>query len=289
MSLSQQGPDPFPPEGVDLDRPSIARVYDWLLGGTANWAIDREFGKKVASAFPLLKSGALSNRLFLHRAVRHLVRLGVRQFVDIGSGVPTVGNTHQVADEVAPDAHVVYIDNEPVAVAHSRLLLEESGDARRHAIIQADMRDPIRLWEDVRETGVIDLDQPVAVLLVAVMHIQQLGADGADIGPRSVAWYRDLMPSGSYLVLSAATDDGVPAPFDAQLGEIKQMYDASTSPVVLRTREEIGSLFGDFELVDPGLTWTPLWHPEESGPAAPEIDFDTPEESAVWCGVGRKP
>ncbi|NKQ58315.1 methyltransferase [Amycolatopsis sp. K13G38] len=287
--MSQQGPDPFPLEGVDLDHPSVARVYDWLLGGTANWAIDREFGSKVVTAFPLLKSVALSNRLFLHRAVRHLVRRGVRQFIDIGSGIPTVGNTHQIADEVAPDSRVVYADYEPVAVAHSRLLLEQHGDRRRHAIIQADMRDPGRLWDGVRETDVIDFSQPVAVLLVAVLHIQQLDGDGIEVGPESVARYRELLPSGSYLAVSQVTDEGVPAGVDQQLADLKQMYDASTSPVIWRRQGEIRALMGDFELLEPGMTWTPLWHPEDSGANAPVITFETPEESVIWCGVGRKP
>jgi len=287
--LSQQGPESFPLEGVDLDHPTVARVYDWLLGGTANWAIDREFGTKVAAAFPMLKAGALSNRLFLHRAVRHLVGLGVRQFIDIGSGIPTMGNTHEVADTVAPDSHVVYVDHEPVAVAHARLLLEEHGDPQRHAVIHGDLRDPDRLWANAQDTGVIDFDQPVAVLMVAVLHVQQRDADGAEIGPQAVARYRELMSAGSYLVISHGTDDGVAPGLPEQLAAMKQMYDSSSSPVIWRTREESRGLFGDFELLEPGMTWTQVWHPEEDGPDAPEIELDLPEESAVWCGVGRKP
>src|SRR5437762_14282405 len=146
--------------GVDLEHPSVARIYDWYLGGTANWAIDREFGKKVLATFPAGMYCARANRAFLHRAVRHLVARGVRQFVDIGSGVPTMGNVHQVADEVAPDSRVVYIDHEPVAVAHSQLLLEEYGDPARHAAINADLRNPYRVWQRVIETGVSDHDEP---------------------------------------------------------------------------------------------------------------------------------
>ncbi|HEX4700590.1 MAG TPA: SAM-dependent methyltransferase, partial [Pseudonocardiaceae bacterium] len=163
--------EPAIPPGVDLEHPSVARVYDFYLGGTANWAIDREFGKKVLARFPLLRPIAKANRLFLHRAVRHLVRQGVRQFVDIGSGVPTMGNTHQIADELAPDCRVVYIDNEPVAVAHSQMLLDQNGDPERHAAINADLREPDELWQRVRDTDVLDLTQPVALLLVAVLHV----------------------------------------------------------------------------------------------------------------------
>src|ERR1700704_6347651 len=205
--VSESARELFPQAGVDLDRPSVARVYDWYLGGTANWAIDREFGKKILSTFPFARPVAISNRLFLHRLVRHLARMGVRQFVDIGAGVPTMGNTHQVADEVAPGSKVVYIDHEPVAVAHSQVLLEQNGDLARHAVINADLRDPDRLWQRVIETGVIDLGEPIAVLIIAVLHVQQPGLDGVDIGARAVARYRELLTSGSYLAISHITDD----------------------------------------------------------------------------------
>ncbi|WP_199439915.1 SAM-dependent methyltransferase [Umezawaea beigongshangensis] len=281
--------DPFPPAGVDLDHPSVARVYDFYLGGTANWAIDRAFGEKVLSVFPLLRPIAVANRLFLHRAVRHLVKLGVRQFVDVGSGVPTMGHTHQVADDLAPDSRVVYIDNEPVAVAHSKVLLEQHGDPARHAAINADLRNPDRLWQEVVRTGVIDLDEPIALLLIAVLHVQQPDADGVDVGPRALARYRELLPSGSYLALSHITDEGVPDEVAGKLVDLKRMYDTSSSPVVWRSHGEIGELFGDFELIDPGATWTTLWHPEETSPSAPVVEFATPNESVVWAGVGRKP
>lgn len=281
--------DPFPPEGVDLERPNVARVYDWLLGGTSNWAIDREFGAKVVAGFPLLKSAARANRLFLHRAVRHLVRLGVRQFIDIGSGIPTMGNTHEIADEVAPDSRVVYVDNEPVAIAHSQVLLERHGDLQRHAVVRGDMREPYELWDRVQETGVIDFTEPVALLLVALLHIQQPDKTGTDIGPWAVDQYRQLLSSGSYLAISHITDDGVPPGFDEMMVELKRMYDTSSSPMVWRSHQQIRAMLGDFTLVEPGMTWTPLWHPENSGPGAPEVVFGTPEESIVWAGIGRKP
>jgi hypothetical protein len=281
--------DPFPPKGVDLERPSVARVYDWYLGGTANWAIDREFGERVLAMFPLLRPIAIANRLFLHRVVRHLVRLGVRQFVDIGSGVPTMGNTHQVADEVAPDSHVVYIDNEPVAVAHSQVLLEKNGDPDRHAVVNADLRNPDRLWQRVIETGVIDMEKPIALLVIAVLHVQQPDADGVDVGPRAMARYRELLPGGSYLAVSHLTDEGVPADLAEKLVELKQMYDASSSPVIWRSHDQIRQFLGDFEPVPPGMGWTPSWHPEETGPNSPVIEFDRQNEAAIWAGVGRKP
>ncbi len=287
--MTDPAQDPFPPQGVDLEHPSVARVYDWYLGGTANWAIDREFGERVLATFPLLRPIAIANRLFLHRVVRHLVRLGIRQFVDIGSGVPTMGNTHQVADEVAPDSKVVYIDHEPVAVAHSQVLLERHGDPARHAAINADLRNPDRLWQRVVETGVIDLDEPIALLVIAVLHVQQLDADGVDIGARAVARYRELLSPGSYLAISHITDEGVPEHVAGKLVELKHMYDTSSSPVIWRSHAEIRELFGEFDLVSPGMGWTPDWHPEETGPNSPVIEFGAPNEAVIWAGVGLKP
>ena len=287
--MTEAAPEPVAPPGVDLDRPSVARVYDYYLGGNANWAIDREFGARVLGEFPLLRPIAVANRLFLHRAVRHLVKLGIRQFVDVGSGVPTMGNTHAVADEVAPDSRVVYIDNEPVAVAHSKVLLEEHGDPARHAAINADLRDPELLWAEVEETGVIDFSQPVALLMIAVLHVQQTGPDGKDMGAEVMARYRDLLPAGSYLGLSHITDDGVPPALDEKLIKLKEMYDARSSPVIWRKQPEFRELFGDFELIEPGVTWTPLWHPEDTGPNSPTIEFDEPNEATIIVGVARKP
>lgn len=286
--MTDAGFDQSAPDSIDLDHPTAARVYDWLLGGTANWAIDREFGTKVVARFPLLKDISLANRLFLHRSVRHLARLGVRQFIDVGSGIPTMGNTHQVADEVAPDSRVVYIDNEPVAVAHSKILLEEEGDPDRHAAIQADLRDPDELWSAVHQTGVIDFSQPVALLLVAVLHFQQL-RHGVDRGPAAVARLRQLLPSGSYLVLSHTTYEGVPQPLYENLVDLDEMYKSTANPVIWRPQAEIRAMFGDFELIEPGMTWTTVWHPEDSSPRSPKIEFDTPEESVILVGVARKP
>jgi len=251
-------------------------------------AIGRSNGNAVSTRSPNSRSIAIANRLFLHRVVRHLVRRGVRQFVDIGSGVPTMGNTHQVADEVAGDSRVVYIDNEPVAVAHSRVLLDEHGDPRRHAAINADLRDPDGLWEQVMATGVINPNEPLALLLIAVLHVRQSGPDGADMGAAAVARYRELLPAGSYLAISHITNEGVPKALDDKLVELKRMYDASSSPVIWRSQPEIRSLFGDFDVVEPGMTWTTLWHPEETGPNSPEIEFNAPEESVIWVGVGQK-
>ncbi|TDQ04322.1 SAM-dependent methyltransferase [Labedaea rhizosphaerae] len=281
--------DPIPPKGVDLDHPSIARVYDYFLGGTANWAIDRELGDRLISRVPIIRDIAVANRMFLNRAVRYLAKAGVRQFLDIGSGVPTVGNTHEVADEIAPDSRVVYVDYEPVAVAHSQMILEEDGDPRRQAAILGDLREPDRVWETVAGLGILNLDEPVAVLMLAVLHAAQPGPDGEDVSAASVARYRELMAPGSYLVISHATDDGVSATRAEEMAAIKMMFDASSNGVLLRSRPEINAFMGDFELVEPGMTWTPDWHAEEPGGGVQPIEIGTGPESAVWAGVARKP
>ncbi|HEX3589189.1 MAG TPA: SAM-dependent methyltransferase [Pseudonocardiaceae bacterium] len=288
MSTTDQ--DPLLPPGVDLEHPSVARVYDYYLGGKANWAIDREFGKRVLSRFPLLRPIAKANRQFLHRSVRYLVRQGIRQFVDVGSGVPTMGPTHEVADELAPDTRVVYIDNEPVAVAHAEMLLDQQGDPDRHAAINADLRFPDAMWRQIAGTGVIDLDQPVAMLFIAVLHVHQTGADGEDVGARSLARFRELMVPGSSLAISHITSEGVPPRLEQNLAELKQMYDTSSSSnAIWRNHAEIRELFGDFEIAEPGLTWTPDWHPEETSAHAPVISFGSANESVILAGVGRKP
>jgi hypothetical protein len=287
--------DPVPPVGVDLKRPSVARVYDYFLGGTANWAVDRKFGDQVLAKVPMVRDIALANRQFLNRAVRYLSRQGVRQFLDIGAGVPTAGNTHQVADDLAveegrtPDARVIYVDNEPVAVAHAEALLDKEGDDQRHAVINADLRAPDELWQDALDTDLLDPSQPIAMLLIAVLHIQQPDQNRRDIGPEAVARLRTLAPVGSYLALSHITADGVPPDLVKKLTDIKAMYDSSSSSNgVWRRHEEIQALLGDFEVVEPGWTWTSEWRPEESGSDAPTTTFSAPNHAGLWAGIGKK-
>jgi hypothetical protein len=282
--------DPGATAGIDLTRPNAARIYDYFVGGTANWSIDREFAHAIIQRIPLARDMALANRLFLNRVVRHLTRLGVRQFLDIGAGVPTAGNTHQIADEIVPDARVVYVDNEPIAIAHAEVLLNREGDPDRHVMINADLREPDDLWRQARDTGILDLDEPIALLMVAVLHFFHAGPAGQDVGPESVARYRELLAPGSYLAISHLTDDGVPDDMVAQLAESKRVYKQSVSNhLITRPRAEIDALFGDFELLEPGTVWTPQWHPEDTGPTAPTINLPTPEYAVVWAGVGQKP
>jgi hypothetical protein len=272
--------------GVDLEHPSVARVYDYLLGGSSNWAIDRDFADQLLRQFPQFRDITSANRLFVNRVVKFLARQQVRQFLDIGSGILSAGNTHQIADKIAADSRVIYVDNEPVAVAHARVLLDEVGDPRRHAIIQADLRRPDELWADVLETGIFDLNKPIAVLMFAVLHVIKPAPDASDIGARSVARYRELLPVGSYLGVSHITDDGVPADLAPRLFELKQLCDSwCASKVYCRSRTAIEALLGDFKPIEPGMVWTPEWRPEENERTVP---FDTPNQAVVWAGIGQK-
>ncbi|SEF36926.1 S-adenosyl methyltransferase [Amycolatopsis pretoriensis] len=291
--MEKTGEEPFPPDGVDLSHPSVARMYDYFLGGDANWEIDRQVAGKLLDEFPIMRMIARSNRLFLHRLVRHLTKQGIRQFVDLGSGVPTMGHAHEVADQVAPgEVRVAYVDHDAVAVAHSRSLLRQYGDEDRHTVIHADLRDPTALWEQIAATGVIDLEQPVGLLMIAVLHIRQLPAPDSpaadDLGPQVVRTYRELLARGSYLGISHVTGEGVPDGTAEMLGRIKAMYDTAGSPVLWRPKREIQDLFGDFRMIEPGLVWTPQWHPEEAMITDETTQLEEANQSIALAGAAVK-
>jgi SAM-dependent methyltransferase len=258
-----------PPE-LDLTRPSPARVYDFYLGGFHNFAVDREMAGAALELWPELPQIMRANRAFLRRAVTYLAGAGIRQFLDIGSGIPTVDNVHSVAQEVAPDARVVYVDVDPVAVAHSRAILD--GDPRT-AVVQGDVRDPERVLTDPALTGLLDLDQPVALLLVALLHFVPDADEPEDVVRR----YRDALAPGSYLVVSHASHDGRPE----KSGSHQGLYRRAGSPMTMRSRDQVLGLFDGFDLVDPGVVYLTQWRPD--GEAA----VDVPEAAPGWVGVGR--
>jgi hypothetical protein len=271
---------------VDLHNPSVARVYDFLLGGSAYWAIDRSFAERVINKFPEFRNIAKANRMLVDRVVRHLVRRGVRQFVDIGSGVLSSGNTHQIANEAAPDTKVVYVDNDPVAVAHTEILLDQEGDPDRHVVINADLRDPDELWRQVWNTYVLDGDKPLAVLMFSVLHSLPPKSSDQDSITRLMARYRELIPAGSYLGISHLTSEGVPAELPKKLAVLQRLCDDwPIGKAYCRTHTAVDALLGDFEPIEPGMVWAPRWHPEES---TSEVYFAKPNHSALWAGVGRK-
>lgn len=262
--------------GIELDKPSPARVYDAGLGGTHNYAIDRAFLDQQLKALPDLALAMRWNRAWVGRAVRFAIKQGVRQFVDIGSGLPTQGNIHEVADIVARgEATVVYIDNDPIVQAHSELLLAADADPARHRAVCGSFFDYDDVWEQVLATRVIDLAEPVCLVLAAVLHFMP-PATRPEI---PLTFYLDQLPPGSLLALSHAADVGDPA-----LQQVANNYKTkATLPGHLRKEEEIQALFGDFELVEPGLTWITAWRPDA------DTDRPTPEfRSRGLAGVGRK-
>lgn len=258
------------PAGVDVTRPSAARLYDYYLGGACNFASDRDLAKKVTEAIPWVGELARENRNFLRRAVEFCVSNGIRQFVDIGSGTPTVGNVHEVAQRADPSCRVVYVDNEKVAVAHSRLLLKDNETA---TVVEADLLEPDAVLNAPELRELIDFDQPVAVLMVALLHFVPDSADPKAVIKR----YRDVMAPGSYFVLSHVTEDV----FADKIRGLVDVYKDTSNPVTTRTRAEVEGLFDGFDLVEPGVSWTVEWHPE--GPVP-----DNPEDCAVYAAVGRK-
>lgn len=257
------------PEDVDLTRPSIARAYDYWLGGAHNFAVDREFSRKLFEAVPDTRLMARANRAFLHRAVRFMTDAGVRQFLDIGSGIPTVGNVHEIAQQAAPQARVVYVDVDPVAVAHSQQLLDGNHQA---AAIQQDARRPEAILDHPQTRALLDLDQPVGLLLVAVLHY----LPDQDDPYRLVARLRQALHPGSYLAISHPTADGRPA----QAQQVVAMTRQTATPATARTRAQVERFFHGLELVEPGLVWAPQWRPD-----SPD-EVEQPERSSNYAGVG---
>ena len=258
------------PEGLDTGKPSAARIYDYLLGGGHNFAADRALAEKFLRAQPNARTIARLNRAFLRRAVLFLMDNGIRQFLDLGSGIPTVGNVHEIAQKADPGTHVVYVDIEEVAVAHSQLILEQDP---RATIIQEDMTRPAAVLKAARESGLIDFGRPVGVLAVGVFHFVPPEGD-----PHSLlAAYRDAVPAGSYLAFSHFTQDLQPE----EMAAVVEVMKKSKNPMFPRTKPEIEGLFEGFELVEPGIVPLPLWHPEGT-------NTDDPDKAGIYAAVGRK-
>jgi SAM-dependent methyltransferase len=262
------------PIGIDVDTPSAARIYDYALGGAHNFAVDRA---AAAALFKALPEGdawmvARANRAFLQRAVRYCCAQGIRQFLDLGSGIPTVGNVHEIAHQIDPGCRVVYVDNDPVSVATTRHMLEGGSNA---TIVDADMRKPEAVFGAEETRRLIDFSRPVAVMMCAVLHYVSVEDDAAAIVER----YKSALVPGSFLVISHTTDDPRPEVAAA----IKKVFDDTATPVTHRDREQVAVFFEGLEVVQPGLVWTPQWRPEdESGPG-----YEYPERSATFAGVAR--
>jgi hypothetical protein len=254
----------IPPE-IDLERPSPARMYDFALGGKDNFDVDRAAVAQVAQVIPEFREVALANRGFLIRAVDTMARLGIDQFIDVGTGIPTSPNVHEVAQQIHPDARVVYVDNDPIVMAHNRALR-----SRRPGVLTllCDLRQPASVMDDPGVRKHLDFDRPIGLLFVAVLHFVR-----RDLGVEVVNQFRRALPAGSYLAISTACADGT-AP--GVITRLEQVYAKSPAPMVLRTRDQVEQLFEGVDLLAPGLVDVTQWR-----------DDQAPLPIRILSGVGK--
>jgi hypothetical protein len=267
-----------PPTGqavrIDTSTPHPARMYDWYLGGKDNYPVDEEMGRQMLALDPRVPVMAKVNRAFMHRATRWLAGRGVRQFLDVGTGIPTEPNLHQVAQQVAPDTRVVYCENDPIVLAHAAALLRGTPEGATE-YLQADVRNPATVLDGARK--ILDLTRPVALCLVALLHFVS-DEDGAhDLVRRLLA----ELPSGSYLMMTHATADFTPEESAAATEKLK----AAGVTLALRSRAEFARFFDGLELVEPGVEVVHRWHPELGEPVPGQDDGVIPGYGAV----ARKP
>jgi hypothetical protein len=254
---------------IDTTRAHPARIYDFWLGGKDNFAADREAAELALQAYPALGEAIRSNRAFLGRAVRFLVSAGIRQFLDIGTGLPAADNTHEVAQREAPDSRIVYVDNDPIVLRHAQALLTSTPEGACD-YIQADLRDPETIVAAAART--LDFGKPVALMLLAVLQFARDEHDPYGLVTRLMA----VLPSGSYLVLSHPTDD-----FNPNKGESMRVYnERSVEQMVVRDKTETARFFDGLDLLDPGVVPVAEWRPDSELTAA--------KPSSMWCGVARK-
>jgi SAM-dependent methyltransferase len=261
------------PRSIDISVPSVSRIYDYYLGGSHNFEVDREAARKAMEFMPGLPKIMQANRAFMRRAVRYAAGEGITQFLDVGSGIPTFGNVHEVAQAASPGAHVVYVDHDPVAVAHSQAVLEGNGGA---GVVAADLRKPQEILASAEVERLIDLNRPVALLLVAILHF----VEDEDDPHEAVAALRDALAPGSLLILTHASYEGIPLPQEQAAGTV-DVYKDIRNPLIMRSRAEIARFFEGYDMVEPGLVPMPHWRPE----TAPE-DED-PYAFSGFAGVGR--
>jgi O-methyltransferase involved in polyketide biosynthesis len=264
------------PDGVDTTTPNVARIHDYLLGGKDNFAADREAAAQLLAAIPDVAAIARDGRAFLGRVVRYLAgEAGIAQFLDLGAGLPTQANVHEVAQRCAPGARVAYVDSDPVVWTHGQALLATTDSV---VMVHADLREPdsILLHPDVRD--LFDLSAPVAVLCAASLHF----VSDADQPRQILAAYRDRLASGSYLAISHASVVAREEDPDGDVDSATEVFSRSSAHLHARTFEKIRELFGGFELIDPGLVWMPEWRPDPGSQPAGRL-------RSLRAGVGRKP
>ncbi|MBK3562938.1 SAM-dependent methyltransferase [Streptomyces sp. MBT62] len=261
------------PRSIDISVPSVSRIYDYYLGGSHNFEVDREAARKAMEFLPGLPKIMQANRAFMRRAVRFAAAEGITQFLDIGSGIPTFGNVHEVAQEASPGAHVMYVDHDPVAVAHSQAVLAGNEAA---GVVAADLRKPQEILASAEVQRLIDVNRPVALLLVAILHF----VEDVDDPYGAVAQLRDALAPGSLLILTHASYEGIPLPPERAEGAV-DVYKDIRNPLIMRSRDEIARFFEGYDMVEPGLVPMPDWRPD----TAPE-DED-PYSFSGFAGVGR--
>jgi hypothetical protein len=264
---------------IDTTTPHPARRYNYWLGGKDNFAADRESGDAIARVYPAIRTTALENRAFLQRAVRFLTReAGIRQFLDIGTGIPTADNTHEVAQSIAPDSRIVYVDNDPIVLTHARALLTSTPEGAT-AYIDADLRDPASIMSNESLVQTLDLRRPVALMLIAIVHF--LFDD--DRPYETVRTLVDALPSGSYVVMTHGTMDFVPQAIREQ-GEAEIAAGRLRVDATGRTKAEVTRFFDGLELLDPGVVPIIEWRP-----TVPEDDRPPLADTALYGAVARKP
>ena len=262
------------PQRVDVSAAHSARVYDYWLGGKDNFAADRALGDKLTEAIPTLPKMALASRAFMGRAARYIVReLGITQFLDIGTGIPTSPNLHEVAQAVVPASRVVYVDNNPIVLAHARALMGSHPEGRT-AFIQADLRDPHSILADPQLAGTLDLGRPVALTMIAIlMYLRDQD------GPQGIVrTLLDALPAGSCLAITHPTTDFDP---DA-VGMAVATATAAEFTMVPRSQYEVAAFFAGLELMPPGIVPMAAWRPDEQPPPHPHSVYS-------WAAIGRKP
>lgn len=257
---------------MDDSIPHSARIYDWWLGGKDNFAVDRATGAAMIEAIPTLREMAKENRRFVHRVARHLVaEAGIRQFLDIGTGIPTRPNLHEIAQEIAPETRVVYVDNDPIVLAHARALMVSSPEGRS-TYIHADLREPEKILTDASLTETLDLTQPVALTLVAILML----LDDADDPIGRIRVLMDALPSGSYLAITHPTQDFAPEAVEVAVAAARN----NGMTLVPRHRAEVERFFQGWELIEPGVAPVLGWRPDQP--------VENPEAAYYWAGVARK-
>jgi hypothetical protein len=257
---------------VDTTVPSAARIYDYLLGGKDHFAIDREAAEAVLAALPGLREGAKANRAFLGRAVRHLAaEAGIRQFLDIGTGIPTGGNTHEVAQEIAPESRIVYVDNDPMVLSHARALLT-SAPAGKTAYLDADLRDTGQILNQASAT--IDFSQPVAVMLIAILHFVP-----DEEALAAVSMLMRTAAPGSFLAIAHFARDIEAESVGSAVAGASEVH--GSGGVMPRSKDEVARFFEGLDLVDPGIVPFQDWRPDGEARTAGAVPG--------WAGVARKP